>query len=122
MWDFIYSFLKCAVVDKQALIAKLQEWHGEFCSIADGFPVPDKFWGFVAQRIVDEGFAEEDWDVVRFRFADTTKKVRVIGLKCSRIAYEVVGNGMGLGLVPPKQVHPDDMHKLAEILYKLEEL
>lgn len=107
-------------MDKQALIAKLQEWHGEFCSIADGFTVPEKFWGFVAQRVVDEGFAEEDWDVVKFRFADTTKKVRVTGLKHQRIAYEHVGFGMGWGLISSRDVHPDDRHKLAEILDKLE--
>lgn len=107
-------------MDKQTLIAKLQEWHSEFCSITDGFSVPEKFWGFVAQRIVDEGFAEEDWDVVKFRLNDSTKKMRVTGLRHGRIFCEHIGAGMGISLLPPKQVHPDDRHKLAEILDKLE--
>ena len=109
-------------MDKQTLIAKLQEWHAEFCSIAENFSVPVKFWNFVAQRIVEEGFAEEDWDVVKFRFNDTTKKVRVTGLRNGRISYDLIGTGtgMGMGLASPRMVHPDDRHKLAEILDKLE--
>ena len=107
-------------MDKQTLIAKLQEWYDEFCSIAESFTAPEKFWNFVAQRIVDEGFAEEDWDVVKFRLNDTTKKVRVAGLRNGRVFCEYIGTGMGIALLPPKQVHPDDRHKLAEILDKLE--
>lgn len=107
-------------MDKQALIAKLQEWHAEFCSIAGSFPAPGKFWGFVAQRFVDEGFAEEDWDVVKFRCSDSTKKVRVTGFQNGRVLCEFIGTGMGIALLPPKQVHPNDRHKLAEILDKLE--
>ena len=107
-------------MDKQALIASLREWHDEFCSITDRFAVPEKFWAFVAQRIVDQGFAEEDWDVVKFRFSDTTKKMRVTGVRNSRIFCEHTGTRMGIALLSPKEVHPDDRHKLAEILDKLE--
>lgn len=106
---------------KQSELAlKLKEWAKEFSDFSEPLSVPEKFWAFLANRLVDIGTADEDPDVIRVRIFDSLVRVRIVGFNAHGLEFNHADGSAGFGMCRMKDVHPSDKGKLSKILERLD--
>lgn len=108
-------------MDANQLAAQMRAWAAEFSDIApEPVSVPDRFWTFLASRLAEHGLSEPDPDVVSINVIDGWRQARITGVQKGMLCYEPADGSKGWGLIPTKDVHPDDRGKLSAVLERFE--
>lgn len=108
-------------MDTRELEASLRGWANEFRAFSDvQISVPDKLWGFLANRMAECGLLDEPTDVVRVTLGDAAQTVKITGHTHGTLSWSAADGTGGFGYCRVDQVLKQDQSKLAEILDELE--
>lgn len=109
-------------MDASSVAVNLKTWANEFSSISgENFVCPGKLWEFLARRLVEAGFAEEDPDVVEIRTMSGPRRIRVTGTAPgSMLTYLSADGSLGQGMCKVDDVREQDRGRLTTILESIQ--